>query len=192
MACSQMGRTADGELLVMSIQVAPATSSSRAPPAPSITARTSTGPGNTVISTLAADGREAGRGGEALNVKLDSWLPCWGGHDPAYPRRHQRGPAPAASRPGSGGRRGGRVGGRRGNCRAVLTDREFGLEAATAVVPHVTDNDLDHACNGNREKGAEDSSELDGDQDRDQHRERLSFTVRAKISGCSTWFSSCW
>ena len=54
MACSQTGRAAAGELLLMSIHVVPAASDVSAPISPSIAALTSLGPGSMLISTSAA------------------------------------------------------------------------------------------------------------------------------------------
>ncbi|HTQ92425.1 MAG TPA: hypothetical protein VMK84_23330 [Streptosporangiaceae bacterium] len=60
MACSRTGRTAAGELLVMSIQAAAAASDVSAPSFPSIAVRTSRGPGSMVISTSADEAARAG------------------------------------------------------------------------------------------------------------------------------------
>jgi hypothetical protein len=54
-ARSWTGRAAAGELLVMSIQAAPAASDFSAPSSPSIATRTSRAPGSMVISTPAAE-----------------------------------------------------------------------------------------------------------------------------------------
>jgi hypothetical protein len=55
MARSRTGRTATGELLVMSIHAVPAASDVSAPVSPSIAARTSRAPGSMLISTPAAE-----------------------------------------------------------------------------------------------------------------------------------------
>jgi hypothetical protein len=53
-SASLISVTAAGELLVMSIHVVPRRSQAAAPPGPAISARTSPGPGRTVIKTSAS------------------------------------------------------------------------------------------------------------------------------------------
>ncbi len=41
------------------------------------------------------------------------------------------------------------------------------------TLPHVTENDLDHGRDGDGQQGAQEAGQLDGDQDRDQNRQRV-------------------
>src|SRR3954451_11799909 len=86
-------------------------------------------------------------------------------------------------RPGTAGARGSAGDDRRspvyGVCsllhggRLVLPDGGLGLGASPAVVPEITGDHLDHSGHRDGEEGSEHARQLHGDQDRDEHGQRV-------------------
>src|SRR3954454_8157482 len=57
--------------------------------------------------------------------------------------------------------------------RLVLADGGLGLGASPAVVPEITGDHLDHSGHRDGEEGSEHARQLHGDQDRDEHGQRV-------------------